>query len=577
MLKGKIKYVIGIAIILIIIIVAVVKTRDNIEYETIEAKIGDISQEISVIGNVKPAEAIELGFERSGKISYLPINVNDKVKKGQMLAGLYNIDLIAQLNQAQAGLSSGKSTQKQYEAALNAQQAKLDEYKKGTRTEEIQLAETTVANAEKTSLDANTNLQNVKDKAIADLDEDYNSALNALTSTVFVAQNTLNVITDLQFSRFNTQSQDGMKFSEEKTKMVLAILGANNSGFYNKETLYSLTGGIKGLVAETQLSPTQTKIDQTISAAINALQITKNALQAIPIVTTMTATDITTLYSEQTNINAEISTINSKTQTISVQKAFNQNAIATAEAAINTAKNNLNITKDQLKIKQAGYSSDQINAQVATVNQAQANVDSQKAQVQSNEANVLFYQAQVGKTIIRSPIDGIITSVNLDLGELASANSTIIKVASEAKFQIEANVAEVDIAQIEINDSAKATLDAYNEQEFSASVIKIDPAEILIDNVPTYKVTFEFTDKNNSIKPGMTANLDIVVGKKTDTVIIPQRAVTKKDGKKIVKILNAKNIISEIEVATGLRSTNGNVEILSGVRAGNLVVLSIKK
>src|SRR3989338_4188061 len=211
MFKEKNKYFIIIGIVLVIAVIFFIKSPNKPEYEISEAKTSDISQEISVTGNVKPAEAINLGFERSGKISYLPIKVNDQVKKGQLLVSLYNIDLVAQLNQAKAGLSVANSTLKQYEAALSAQQSKLDEYKKGTRKEELQLAETAVVNAEKTLNDANDNFKNVKEKAIADLDEDYNSALNALTSTVFVAQNTLNVITDLQFSRFNTQSQDGMK------------------------------------------------------------------------------------------------------------------------------------------------------------------------------------------------------------------------------------------------------------------------------------------------------------------------------------------------------------------------------
>ena len=573
MFKGKSKYFVIIGIVIIIAIIYFIKTPDKPEHETIEAKIGNISQEISVTGNVKPADAIDLGFERSGKLSYLPTKVNDQVKKGQLLASLSNLDLIAQLNQAKAGLSGATSTLKQYEAALSAQQSKLDEYKKGTRKEELQLAETAVVNAEKTLNDANDNFKNVKEKAIADLDEDYNSALNALTSTVFVAQNTLNVITDLQFSRFNTQNQDGMKFSEEKSKMVLAILGATNGGFLNKETLYSLNGGVKGLVAETHLNPEQTKIDQTIKSVKTALQITQTSLKAMPIISSMTSTDLTTLYTEQTNINAEISTINSKEQALAVQKAYNQSAIATAEASINTAKNNLNTAKDQLNIKKAGYSNEQISAQISAVNQAQANVDAQLSQVKSNESNVLYYQSQLGKTIIYSPIDGVVSAINVDLGEIATANATIVKIISNAKFQIEASVAEVDIGQIEINDSAKATLDAYTEQEFSATVIKIDPAEILIDNVPTYKVTFEFTDENGSIKPGMTANLDIIIGEKSGVIIVPQRAVIKKDGKKIVKIIKGETVI-EITVKTGLRGNDGNIEIESGLAVGDTIVLS---
>ncbi|MBU3935863.1 efflux RND transporter periplasmic adaptor subunit, partial [Patescibacteria group bacterium] len=280
----------------------------------------------------------------------------------------------------------------------------------------------------------------------------------------------------------------------------------------------------------------------------------------------------------KTNINAEISSLSAKEQALAVQKATNESAIFTAGASITTAQNTLATKKDELQITKSGYTPEQLAAQEAKVKQAEANAASQEAQIKYAEANVQNYQAQISKTTIHSPIVGIVTLVNTKLGEIVAANSNIIKIISEAKYQIEANVPEVDIADIKINDAAKVTLDAYSsDTEFGVKVILIDPAETIIDNVPTYKVTFEFSEENELIKPGMTADLDILTNKKASVISVPQRAILKKDNKKIVRILNTDGIdFKETEVKTGLRGSNGNIEILSGVNEGDKIVISIK-
>ena len=220
--------------------------------------------------------------------------------------------------------------------------------------------------------------------------------------------------------------------------------------------------------------------------------------------------------------------------------------------------------------------SSDLAAQQAQVKQAESTVAAQKAQVKYAQANVANYQAQAEKNSLRSPLNGLITKVDAKLGEIAAANLVIVKIISEAKYQIEANVAEVDVADIKIGDVAVITLDAYStDKEFSAAVIKIDPAETIIDNVPTYKVTFEFAEENAAIKPGMTADLDITTAVKENVLIVPQRAVLKKNGDKIVRVLE-NDVLTEKNVLTGLRGENGEIEIVSGLNEGETIVLSVK-
>ena len=130
-------------------------------------------------------------------------------------------------------------------------------------------------------------------------------------------------------------------------------------------------------------------------------------------------------------------------------------------------------------------------------------------------AGVNNIKAQISKTIISSPIRGIVTKQDAKAGEIVNASSPVVSVISDASFQVEANLPEADVSKVKINDSAKLTLDAYgSDTAFAAKVISIDPAETIIEGVSTYKITFEFDKEDERIRSGLTANIDILTKKK---------------------------------------------------------------
>lgn len=570
-------------IVLIIIAVVVVgffmsRGEKAPEYITAEAKSGELIQEVSITGSVKAAEEVDLALERSGKVSLLSVKVGDVVKKGQLLLQLSSGDLSAQLQQTRANVESAQANLQTYEAALATQQAKLDEYKKGTRPEELQIAQTSVTNATNNLADAENNYDNTEAKAQIDLDQDYTAALNDAAYAVTVAENAILTLTDFKTDYFDDGSSADYAINSAKASAVQSLLGAANAGTWSKNALSQLNGGAKGDTLAAQLDPTETKIETALRNVKDALQKVKIALSAVPVTNSISATDITLLNTQRNYIDTEITSVNSYEQSILVQKATNESTLLTAELAVNTASNALDTAKDTLKLKQAGYTTEQIAAQQAQVQQAEANVASQRASIKSAQAGVNNVGALLGKNTLRSPIEGTVTSVEAKVGEIAPMNAPMITVMSEAEYQIEANVPEVDIANIKIDDVAHVTLDAYgNDVEFEAKVINIDPAETLIDNVPTYKITFQFTQEDEMIRSGMTANIDIMTDKRDNVVSIPQRAVLKKDGDKVVRVLDEDGInFKEVKVTTGLRGSDGNIEILEGINDGDTVILSIK-
>jgi HlyD family secretion protein len=564
-------------------------------YDFIIAKKSNVMQEVSVTGRVKAAESVDLAFQTGGKTEKIYAEVGDKVKTGDLLISLNSDDLKAQLRQAQANVSSAAARQKQYEAAVNAEQAKLDDLKNGYSREEIRLAETSVSNAKKVITDSETKLSDTKLKADADMDSVYADALNSLPGAVYSGKSALITMTDIQYAHFSSMDPDNNIIASAKEAAVYELFGVSNAGRWITKSINDLNSGLYGQAQSAPSGADTVNTDDLLKKTINALRKVKSALDSIPLSETLTSTEKTSLDSQKSNINSEIAALSAKQQNISVQKANNNSAISSAQATLNSAKNGLETAQNELKLKKAGSSADQISAQKAQVDSAKANLASQKASVSEALANVQYYVAQIDKTVLKTPIDGIVTRMDAKPGEIVTpGNSTsdlqkpLVSIISEGTFEIEADIPEVDIAEVAVGNTAKITLDAYgSDVEFGAVVLAIDPAETMVEGVATYKTTLAFTSEDARIKPGMTANIDILTAEKDNVIAIPQRAVIAKDGSKVVRILktiadinNPRKTIEQLDtvtVETGLRDTSGAVEIISGVNEGDKVVVYIKE
>ena len=230
----------------------------------------------------------------------------------------------------------------------------------------------------------------------------------------------------------------------------------------------------------------------------------------------------------------------------------------------NTSISALKIAQDQLSIGKAGSTDNAILGAQAAYEGAQAGVASA--------------EASLAKSIIKSPIDGVITNIDPKLGEIVPAGKNVISIISYGDYEVEAFVPEADIAKVKIGNLASTTLDAYGSNaDFETMVIKIDPAATVIDGVPTYKVTLKFIAQDVRIKSGMTANLDILTNQKNDVLILPNRVINTNNDGKYVTILKTvdKSETQDVKITTGLRGSDGNVEIISGLNLGDKVVTSL--
>ncbi|MBF0121035.1 MAG: efflux RND transporter periplasmic adaptor subunit [Desulfobacterales bacterium] len=160
---------------------------------------------------------------------------------------------------------------------------------------------------------------------------------------------------------------------------------------------------------------------------------------------------------------------------------------------------------------------------------AKAQVNVNRAQVAQNRASLKLVETNLKYTDILSPVDGIVISRNVDVGQTVAASfqtPTLFNIAQDlTKMQIDANVDEADIGRIVLNQTVEFTVDAYPDIAFKGSVSQIRNAPITVQNVVTYDVVIAVTNSDLKLKPGMTANVSIIIATREDVLKIPNAAL----------------------------------------------------
>ncbi len=229
-----------------------------------------------------------------------------------------------------------------------------------------------------------------------------------------------------------------------------------------------------------------------------------------------------------------------------------------------------NLNDTALKQAQASYE----NAQVA-LEQAQKNLETKKisAQAQLDSAKIAVEQAQrnLDKAKLVAPFDGVVAAVNFSVGDTASGNA--VTIVDLSQLQIKVTVAEVDIAKIKPGQTAQITFDALAGKTYQGKVLSIAPVATVTQGVVNYPVTIAVLDNDGTIKPGMTANLTIVVEERDNVLLVPLRAVRTQGNQKIVTVVYQGQNIS-VPVTVGLTNDTYAEITSTGLQEGDRVVLT---
>jgi HlyD family secretion protein len=159
---------------------------------------------------------------------------------------------------------------------------------------------------------------------------------------------------------------------------------------------------------------------------------------------------------------------------------------------------------------------------------ARAQLEAAKAQVAQKQGAVDQAQVDLDNTYIRAPVDGTVVSRNVDVGQTVAASlqaPTLFLIAQDlTKMQVETNVDEADISRVVLDQAVTFTVDSFPGQLFRGRVVQIRQAPQIVQNVVTYVVVVAVDNPGLRLKPGMTANVRILVARKDNVVVVPNAA-----------------------------------------------------
>jgi HlyD family secretion protein len=234
-----------------------------------------------------------------------------------------------------------------------------------------------------------------------------------------------------------------------------------------------------------------------------------------------------------------------------------------AQKAYELALNKQNVARAQLVVNKAKV--------------AQAHAD-----VQRQTANLAQLKEQLGYTTIVAPIDGILLSRDVEVGDavssilvMGSAATLVMTIGDTSEVYVKGKVDESDIGKVYLNQPARIKVESFKDKTFTGKVTRISPMGTEKDNVTTFEVRVSITNPGGELKAAMTANAEIILEEHKNVLQIPEGAlIYDKDKKASVEIPDPKAKEGKKKVSVQVGISNGaKAEVLAGLKEGDQVVL----
>ncbi len=212
---------------------------------------------------------------------------------------------------------------------------------------------------------------------------------------------------------------------------------------------------------------------------------------------------------------------------------------------------------------------EQLLAGPAPIQFANAEIALQRAQ-----SRLLDAQTALSRTRLTSPISGVITRVDAVVGQVATPDRVVVEIADLSMLWLTANVDELDVDSLYAGLPADIRLDALPGESFTAQVGTIALVSTVRSNgVITYPTRFQITTADERIRPGMTAEVRILLAQRENVLVVPSAFIRAENGQTFVTLQLPNGSLQDIAVGVGLQSRDA-VEIINGLRQGDVLVLN---
>ncbi|HEY3931278.1 MAG TPA: efflux RND transporter periplasmic adaptor subunit [Verrucomicrobiae bacterium] len=254
------------------------------------------------------------------------------------------------------------------------------------------------------------------------------------------------------------------------------------------------------------------------------------------------------------------STVKSNEVIAEIDPSTYQAAVEQATADLANAKANLELQQAEAERSANLYTNKLISG--SDYDTAIANLHEAQATVQIKQASLDNESANLGYCKIRSPVEGIVISRSIDLGQTVASSfntPTLFQIANDlTKMQIDTSVAEADVGGVVEGQSVEFTVDAYPYRNFHGVVTQVRNSPTTVNNVVTYDCVIGVTNSDYKLKPGMTANVSIVIAQRESVLTIPNGAMRFRPPENAVVLTNAVAVQTMSETNSGNFAHNPN-------------------
>jgi len=196
-----------------------------------------------------------------------------------------------------------------------------------------------------------------------------------------------------------------------------------------------------------------------------------------------------------------------------------------------------------------------------------------KDDISAAEARVAASEATVSLGWLEAPINGTVTRANPKVGDEVSTGAEGFRVDDLSELFVNVNISEVDINRVKIGQPVELSFDAVTGNTYKGDVTEVASVGIDKGSGVDFEVTLKILEPDNQVRPGMTAAVNIIVSEIKDVLVIPNRAIRLKDGRRIVYVLSSGQLVeTSVEVGS---SSDTQTEISGGdIKEGDMIVLN---
>ncbi len=539
------------------------------EYVTEPVLRNDLRQTVEAVGAVTSERELDLKFAGIGVVNRVYVKEGDRVRAGQRLADLRAGSLAASVSAQSAALQSALADLRALEEGTRPEEIAIAEADLRNRKASLEVAKTTLSTAEQNLAESEEKLELLEAEVDVALSGQVTTSLNSLALQLVTAEQGLSMVddvladVDVQDALIKDRPEAANSIRTQRMSAQTQIDSARRMQLSANDYGGTLAALDQGRVAVNAALATIDSLFSVVSTVRETASFSNSDREAFK----------ATISAERSSVQAAYSAVSAASTDLRNAAASYDTRIATENASLTGYRGTRDKAKADIITYEASIQASEAQLALKKAGARKTDIDAARARVRQAQANVARASADLADTVINAPVEGVITHVNIKPGETPPAGAAI-SILGNSPFRIEMFVSEIDIPKVQVTQSGSIELDAYRGVNMKLRVSEVDPAATDKDGVSKYRVVLDFVHPHNELKIGMTGDAEIETGFKAGVLTVARRAVLEEGDRQYVRVLAEDGkTVSEHDVTLGMEDGSGDVEIMTGLKEGDTVIV----